>query len=220
MARMARVVVPHYPHHVTQRGNRRLQTFFSDEDYQAYIDLFVAAKFRAGIEVWAYCLMPNHVHFVLVPEHEDSMSAFFGEAQRRYTRMINFREGWRGHLWQGRFNSFVMDETYLLATVRYTELNPVRAGLCKQPEQWKWSSAIAHLEGEDDALVTASPMLKRISNWSDFLGTDVSEDSLNSIRKHSSTGRPGGTDAFIDDLEAITSRSLRKRKSGPKKRVK
>ena len=98
MARVARVVVPHYPHHVTQRGNRRQQTFFSDDDYRAYIELLIGAKAKAGVEVWAYCLMPNHVHLVVVPEHENSLAAFFSEAHRRYTRRINFREGWRGHL--------------------------------------------------------------------------------------------------------------------------
>ncbi|MDG1306782.1 MAG: transposase [Porticoccaceae bacterium] len=100
MARLARVVVPNYPHHVTQRGNRRQQTFFSDDDYKAYVDLLAEAKNKAGVEVWAYCLMPNHTHIVVVPEHKDSLSVFFSNAHRRYTRRVNFREGWRGHLWK------------------------------------------------------------------------------------------------------------------------
>ena len=98
MARMARVFVPHYPHHVTQRGNRCQRTFFSKGDYQAYFELLVNARAEAGVEVWAYCLMPNHVHLMVVPEHPDSLSAFFSDAHRKYTRRINFRKGWRGHL--------------------------------------------------------------------------------------------------------------------------
>ena len=93
MARMARVVIPNYPHHITQRGNRRQKTFFIDDDYQAYISLLSNAKEQAGIDVCAYCLMPNHVHLVVVPEHKDSLVVFFREGDRQYTRRINFREG-------------------------------------------------------------------------------------------------------------------------------
>lgn len=131
MARMARLVVPGYPHHVTQRGNRRQKTFFCDDDYHYYIELMAQFAEEAGTEVWAYCLMPNHVHFVMIPSHEDGLRAVLGEVHRRYTRHVNFRKGWRGHLWKERFHSFVMDEEYLLATVRYVERNPlVAAPLC------------------------------------------------------------------------------------------
>ena len=89
--------------------------------------------------------MPNHVHLVMVPGEEDGLRATLGEAHRRYTRHINFRERWRGHLWQERFHSFIMDEKYLLSTVRYVERNPVAARLCVNPQDWKWSSVRAHL---------------------------------------------------------------------------
>ena len=115
MARMARVVVPFYPHHVTQRGNRGQRAFFGDDDYRSYLKLMAKFCARAGTRVWAYCLMPNHVHL--------------GEAHRRYTRQVNLRNYWRGHLWQERFHSFPMDEAYLMAAVRYVERNPVAAGL-------------------------------------------------------------------------------------------
>ena len=134
MARMARVVVPDYPHHVAQRGNRRQKTFFCDDDYPYYIDLIAEYSKQSEIDVWAYCLMPNHVHIVRVPKEEDGLRATPGEAHRRYTRHINFRKAWRGHLWQERFHSFTMDERYLLSTVRYVERNPVAARLCYQPE--------------------------------------------------------------------------------------
>ena len=95
--------------------------------------------------------MPNHVHLVLGPNHEDGLRATLGEAHRKYTRTINFREGWRGHLWQERFHSFLMDEDHLIAAVKYIELIPVVAKLCTRPEDWKWSSAKAHLRGRDGA---------------------------------------------------------------------
>lgn len=98
MARLARVVVPGLPHHVTQRGNRRQQTFFSDDDYATYTVLLAESCAAAGVGVWAYCLMPNHVHLILVPRDADGLRAALGEAHRRYTRHVNFRAGWRGYL--------------------------------------------------------------------------------------------------------------------------
>src|SRR3989337_4593233 len=129
MARLARVVAPGLPHHLTQRGNRRQETFFCEEDYRTYIRLVAEWCREYKVDVWAYCLMPNHVHMIVVPETENGLRRAIGEAHRLYTRHINFREGWRGHLWQGRFASYPMEENHLLATARYVELNPVRAGL-------------------------------------------------------------------------------------------
>ena len=96
MARLARVVVPGFPHHVTQRGNRRQLTFFCDGDYEIYLGLMAQWCWAWGVEVWAYCLMPNHVHLIVVPESEEGLCRAIGEAHRRYTRHVNFREGWRG----------------------------------------------------------------------------------------------------------------------------
>ncbi len=141
------------PHHITQRGNRRQETFFCDDDYQAYLDLMAEWCTEHKVRVWSYCLMPNHVHLIVVPKSEDGLRRAIGEAHRRYTRRVNFREGWRGHLWQGRFASFVLDEPYLLAAARYIELNPVRAQLVTAPSDYPWSSARAHLKRKDDCLV-------------------------------------------------------------------
>ena len=113
MARLARVVAPGLPHHVTQRGNRREQVFFEDDDYRAYLALIDGAARRSRTEVWAYCLMPNHVHFIMVPSHEVGLRETFAGAHRRYTGRINARFGQIGHLWQGRFSSTVMDERHL-----------------------------------------------------------------------------------------------------------
>jgi putative transposase len=220
MARMPRLVVPGYPHHITQRGARRMATFFSTDDYQYYLDLVSHYKKDAGASIWAYCLMPNHVHFVVVPQESDSLSRLFLQVQRRYTRAINFRNQWSGHLWQERFHSFVMDEDYLLATVRYVERNPVKAELCVSPEQWRWSSAGAHIMGCDDEVVTVGPMLERVSNWRSYLQEEESEQKVASIRRFSSTGRPAGEEGFVDRLETLTKRELRPGRPGPKARIK
>src|SRR3954470_1462160 len=129
MARVARLVVPGAPHHVTQRGNRGDKVFFADGDYRFYLSLLSEASKNAGTEVWAYCLMPNHVHMILVPSELDGLRATLAETHRRYTTFINTRLGERGHLWQGRFSSVAMDEAHLVSAVRYISLNPVRAGL-------------------------------------------------------------------------------------------
>jgi putative transposase len=158
MARLARVVVPGIPHHLTQRGNRRQATFFSDDDYHLYRTLMAEWCARCGVAVWAYCLMPNHTHLIVVPDSETGLRHAIGEAHRRYTRHVNVRQGWRGHLWRGRFASFPVDESYLFVAARYVELNPVKAGLVATPEAHPWSSAAAHLSGKDDALVKAVPL--------------------------------------------------------------
>ena len=217
MARIARVIAPGFPHHITQRGNRRQETFFNDEDYQAYIDLISEWCSRYGVEVWAYCLMPNHIHLIAVPESEDGLRLAIGEAHRRYTRFINFREGWRGHLWQGRFASYVMDEKYLLACVRYIEMNPVRAGLVTKPEKWSWSSASAHISGNDDKFVTTAPLLQITGGkWEDFLNVEIREDEIIEMQRHEKTGRPLGSVSFVEGLEKALGRLLQPKKAGRK----
>lgn len=221
MARMARAVAPGIPHHVTQRGNRRQQTFFNDEDYYSYLELMSEWCAQYHVEIWAYCLMPNHIHLIAVPETKDGLNLAIGEAHKRYTRRINFREGWRGHLWQGRFSSFIMEEQYLLACTRYIERNPVRADLVKVPEEWPWSSAGAHLKGKDDILVKAKPLLKLVNkDWKRFLAVDVLEPEMEIFRKHERTGRPLGADSFIEKMELFLNRNLKPQKPGPKKRDK
>jgi len=216
MARMPRVVVPFYPHHVTQRGNRRQRTFFCDDDYFYYIDLLSEYSKQAETEIWAWCLMPNHVHLVMVPSHEDGLRSVLGETHRRYTRHVNFRQRWRGHLWQERFHSFLMDEKYLLATVRYVEMNPVAAGLCEAPWDWRFSSARAHLEEKDDTLVRVRPMMERVNDWRTYLSGPVNENDAEDIRKHSRTGRPPGTSEFVNKIEILTGETLSPRRPGPK----
>ncbi len=205
------------PHHVTQRGNRRQPTFFCEEDYAAYVELMGHWSQERGVEIWAYCLMPNHVHLIAVPHSEDGLRLAIGEAHRRYTRRVNFREDWRGHLWQGRFASFVMDEPYLLAAARYVELNPVRAKLVVAPSAYRWSSARAHLKGKDDGLVRVRPLLEMAGSWRRLLTSAVSEEELHEFREHERTGRVLGDEDFQQRLERQLGRVLRRQKPGPKR---
>lgn len=215
MARMARVVAAGVPHHVTQRGNRRQQVFFSDADYKNYLLSLSGACSEAGVAVWAYCLMPNHVHLILVPSDANGLRAALANTHRRYSRDINFREGWRGYLWQGRFASFPMDGNYVMTCARYIELNPVRARLVQRPADWRWSSARAHLKRQDDGVVRVEPLLKRAGDWKSFLGQGLESDYA-AIRSSERTGRPLGDKSFVRKLEKKLDRVLTRRKPGPK----
>ena len=216
MSRFARIVVPGAPHHITQRGNRRQPTFFCDDDYEAYLALMAEWCRREGVDVWAYCLMPNHVHLVAVPSNEASLRRAIGEAHRRYSRRVNFREGWRGHLWQGRFASFPMDHAHLVLATRYVELNPVRARLCRAPWRYPWSSAAAHVAGRDDALVRVAPLRKTFGDWREFLRSGLTDEELESHRRHERSGRPLGGKRFVSRIERLVGRVLRPLKRGPK----
>jgi putative transposase len=217
MARLARIVIPGLPHHVTQRGNRRETVFYGDDDYRAYLDLLSVAIRVAESEIWAWCLMPNHVHLIITPSHEDGLRQSVAPAHQRHAARINTRNEWTGHLWQGRFGSVVMDEAHLYAAFAYVALNPVRARLVKRAEDWKWSSVHAHLTGVDDGITTTGPLHARIDDFAAFLKRDPAEEEYEALRKSEIVGRPVGDDAFMDTLEARLGRPLRRGKRGPRK---
>jgi putative transposase len=216
MARLPRIVIPGIPHHVTQRGNGRQQTFYEDGDYALYLDLLAQAAERAHVEIWSYCLMPNHVHIILTPSDEDGLWRTFGDTHRRYTGFINARRRTTGHLWQGRFGSVAMDEPHFVAALRYVALNPVRARLVKRPEDWRWSSTRALLAGADDHIVRVAPALERVGDFATFLGEEFDEAmSYAALRKAESIGRPVGSVEWLEDMEARTGRKLAPQKRGP-----
>ena len=187
MARLARIVVPGLPHHVTQRGNRREAIFFEDGDQEIYCDLLAEQSVKAGVEVWAYCLTPNHVHLILVPADPEALGRAVGETHRRYINYINARGRSTGHLFQSRFASVPLDPTHLLRAVRYVSLNPVRARLVSRVK--------AHLASEDDALATVHPILARVANFKELLQPGPEED-FRDLREAEGTGRPLGTSEF------------------------
>lgn len=215
MARLARVVVPHLPHHVTQRGNRREAIFFEDGDHEVYCALLAEQARRHRVEVWGYCLMPNHVHLILVPKRADSLGIAVGEAHRRYTNFVNARAGWTGHLFQRRFASVVLDESHLRAALCYVSLNPVRAGLVPRGEDWPWSSLRAHLAGMDDALVNVDPVLQRAPDFRELL-EQCCEEAYAVLRRAERTGRPAGAEDFVIGLERSLGRRIARRSPGRK----
>ena len=214
---MTRVVVPDAPHHITQRGVRRMDVFFSDDDRQAYVDLLAEQSERFGVRYLAWCLMTNHIHLIAVPETEASLAKGIGEAHKRYSRMVNFREGWRGYLFQGRFFSCALEGSHTLAAIRYVLRNPVRAGVVRKAWNYRWSSA-QWLVGKAsaDPLVMESPVLREIDDWHALLSADP--DTLKDLRRHTRTGRPLGDESFLERVERLTGRSLRPGKPGRKRK--
>ena len=211
MARMARIVAAGAAHHITQRGNRRQQVFFSDDDYRAYLGLLREWSDKEGLAIWAYCLMPNHVHIIGVPATENSLHRVLKETHRRYSCRVNSRENWRGYLWQGRFASFPLDEEHGIKAIRHVELNPVRARLVARPQDWRWCSAAAHLTGTPDPLLASGPEVY-ITDWQSYL----EESEAERFRRHERTGRPLGTEDFIRGLECTYGRTLLPQKRGPR----
>ena len=223
MARLPRFVLPGHPHHVTQRGNRRERTFFEDGDYALYLDLLAVSAERAGVQIWSYCLMPNHVHIIAVPQDEDGLARTFSHLHRSYTGYINARRRVTGHLWQGRFGSVAMDEAHFVTALRYVALNPVRARLVSRAEDWRWSSTRALLRGQDDHVVTVAPALDRVGDFAAFLGADFEEPTTyTALRKAETIGRPVGSTDWLARMEDITGLKLAAAKRGrkPAERVK
>ncbi|HEU0147463.1 MAG TPA: transposase [Bradyrhizobium sp.] len=216
MARLARVVIPGLPHHVTQRGNARARTFFGDDDYALYRDLLATHCRDADVDVWAWCLMPNHVHLILTPSDPDGLRRALSRVHRTYAGVIQTRRKRSGHFWQGRFGAVPMDEEYLAAALRYVSLNPVRARLVARAQDWKWSSTRAHLRGRDDGLTTLKPVKQIIPDFAGLLGSVPEQDLFDRLRAAESIGRPLGSDRFMARIERLTGRILKPGKRGPK----
>jgi putative transposase len=216
MARLARVVIPGHPHHVTQRGNGRARTFFEDGDYALYRDLLAAGCRAAGVEVWAWCLMPNHVHLILVPSDADGLRRALAPVHRRYAGIIHARRKRTGHFWQGRFGCVAMDEAHLAAALRYVSLNPVRARLVERARDWRWSSVRAHVGGRDDGITAIAPVSERYPNFTHFLSEQSDEEMIEQLRRAETIGRPIGNPKFLDMIERKTKRVLKPARRGPK----
>jgi len=200
MPRKHRIVVPEQPHHVIQRGNRRQQVFFYPSDKNFYLKLLKKQVNKHDIDVWAYCLMDNHVHLIMVPKTQEGLARAVAETNRQFTRHINERYGWRGYLWQARFISFVMDEAYLLRTLRYVENNPVRAGMVENAWDYSWSSARHHVKGVRDNLLADCPVASLVGDWKEYLKKPEIEDILKEIRNRNLNGLPLGEDGFVESL--------------------
>ncbi len=212
MPRVARIVVPGWPHHVTQRGNNRQDVFFVDDDRRVYLKLLKEQAEVYGLAVLGYCLMTNHVHLVAVPAGEQSLAKAVGRTHFLYSQYVNRFHKRSGHLWQNRFYSCVLDETHLWRGLAYVERNPVRARLVRQAWRYEWSSAAAHVgEADQSGLLDLSAWQRewKPGHWQKAL-VDSDDDKVTElIRASTHSGRPLATDSILSKLEHKLGRRLR-----------
>ncbi|MBN1975022.1 MAG: transposase [Sedimentisphaerales bacterium] len=224
MSRIARIVAPGYPHHITHRGNNRQDVFFVDDDRHAYLEILKDNCAKYGLDILAYCLMTNHIHLIAVPENEESLAKAVGTADFRYTQYINRMHKRTGHLWEGRFYSCALDNRGFWLASKYVELNPLRAKICRIPWRYKWSSAAAH-SGENDRheLLDLKKWNRMVTvkEWQKELLRGLDLEQISKLRLSTHTGRPLGTDSFMSKLEKLIGRRVRALPHGrPKKHKK
>lgn len=208
MARLARAVFPGLSHHVTQRGNGRARTFFGDDDYALYRDLLRDHCAGAGVTVWAWVLMPNHVHLILVPSDPDGLRRALSQVHRRYAGAIHARLRRTGHFWQGRFGCAAMDEAHCLVALRYVAMNPVRAGLVARAADWAWSSVRTQLGFVNDGMTDTDAVAALAPDFAAILAAAEDVEATRRLRQAETVGRPIGSQHFVSALENDYRRTL------------
>lgn len=214
MPRRARIVIPGMPHHVTQRGNYQQVVFDNDTDFRTYCYLMKKYQEKYVVDILAYCLMNNHVHFIVVPYEFHSLAILFNTVHMCYAQYKNQIKDRKGHLWQGRFYSCVMDQEHLFRAMRYVEQNPVRAKLVKHSWEYLWSSAKQHVGLERNPIIpTTREFCEDIHDWQSYLEQTDNEVVLR-LRNNTKKGITVGSDKFITRLERKLGIPLRELKSG------
>jgi putative transposase len=176
---------------VIQRGNHREAIFFSDQDRLRYLAMLSEACAAQAVRCLAWCLMDNHVHLILVPPDAGALRAALASTHTRFAQRINHARGLSGHLFQGRFASYPMDNAHLMVAVRYVENNPVKAGLVERAEDWRWSSARAHVHLDDDGLTDVAALGRYVANWRGYLESGVeAADRDDAVEAALRSGRP------------------------------
>ncbi len=225
MPRLARSVFAKMPHHITQRGNRREDVFFDDEDREVYLAWLHAYALEHQVEVAGYCLMSNHIHLILIPSTEDGLQKVLKPLHMRYAQRLNRARQQQGHVWQGRYFSSVLDGDYFRAALRYVERNPVRAKIVRKAENYEWSSARGHCGLATDTLLRPKSAWRHdfsdITSWQAWLAEPDDEAALLVLRRNAMMGLPCGSEKFIKKIErAVAGICTTSHKAGRKAAVK
>jgi putative transposase len=214
MPRNARCVQPGLAYHVTQRGSNHERVFFTPSDYRLYLSLLHDNLADAEVRVQAYCLMPNHVHLVVLPDREDSLAVLLRRVHGRYAQYVNTRRGRSGHLWQARFYSCPLSMKHQWSAIRYVEQNPCRALIVANPGDYPWSSAAAHLTGAaDPSRLLDVPFWQAAGgaeSWREMHHQPDTPGRLTLLRRCTYSGRPFGEDQFVERLESQFGRVWRR----------
>jgi putative transposase len=222
MPRIARIVIPNVPHHITQRGNNKQDVFFVDDDKAAFLGILKVQSITFGLTIEGFCLMTNHIHIIATPQKEDSLARAMGRTNLLYAQYINYMHGRGGHMWENRFFSCPMDTNYFFKALCYIEQNPVRAGMVRRPWTYRWSSAAFHTGGDDEFGLVDKAKWNHLSSgkdWKFILQKRLEKLDLNRLRVYCRTGRPLGGDKFISKIEVILGRRVRALPAGrPRKK--
>lgn len=224
MGRQPRLLIPGYPHHIVQRGHDRNAVFVNDSDYQYYLDNLIEWKSKYDVSVYAYCLMTNHVHLILTPNREgDAISRLMRRLSARQGRRVNRLEQRIGTLWAGRFKCSVIDrDDYLMACLRYVELNPIRAGIVSRPEEYRWSSYAQRIGLCNDVWIDVDPVTSTLGKtlatrrraYARFVEQGVPGSELALIRKALNRNQLTGSNRFSDEIERRTGIRIKNRGRG------
>ena len=190
MARQARLIIPNNFHHIAQRGNRGEPIFFEKEDYQTYLAILQEQMEKFNLELYSYCLMPNQIHLLIKPKNKDDLSRGIGECNRQYTRYINQKNDWTGHLFQNRFFCYTLDEQHALRAARFIEVLPITARITDKPQNYLWGSARYRIKIQDHAFLKDFQTFHLAQNWEDYLARPIDITEMKTIQRHLQTGRP------------------------------
>jgi len=183
MPRVARGLVDGFTYHVLNRGNAKQIVFHKEKDYAAFVSLMKEANVRLPISIYAYCLMPNHFHLVVMPQKGEHLSIWMQWLMTSHVRRYHGHYGTSGHIWQGRFKSFIVkQDEHLLNVLRYVEANPVRAGVVKSAKDWQWSSHRMRIEGTQSALLSTLP-IELPHDWGRLVDESLAIADLEKLRK-------------------------------------
>lgn len=217
MPRTARVIVPGMPLHITQRGTRRFDVFRDTVDRLEFLRLFNIFSSEFHLAILAWCLMTNHVHFVAIPEREDSVRRVFHRVNGTYARRFNHKHGFVGHLWQERPDTAILDDSHFRNAMRYVERNPVRAHMVTHAADYRWSSAAAHCFGLHDPLLEAgASSTVQVRDWAEWLEGEDNDAFERFLRECTRTGRPCGEEAFVKAIGKTTGHDFTRKKAGRK----
>ena len=223
MARLPRLTLPGYPHHIIQRGNNRQATFTTTADYQVLLGLIDVNAKKFGVDVHAYVLMSNHFHLLATPQTDTGLPQMMQAVGRSYVRYFNDLQGRTGTLWEGRYRStLIQTERYLLACMAYIDLNPVRAGLVAEAVDYPWSSHGLYTGVRQDKLITPHPLYWDLANtpfareaaYADLVRAGISADQQAALTQSTLAGWALGEDDFVADLQKRTIRRVNKSKAG------